>query len=85
MKHYASLNPTNRATMWDELKSLQISMPWLLIGGFKLPLFGNERFSSGSASIVFMEMVQHKWLVDMGFTGPRFTWNHGNCDTNFPG
>lgn len=41
-------------------------------------LFGHERSSGVGASTKFMEVVQQRGLLEMGFTGPRFMWNHGN-------
>lgn len=73
---YASPNPSIRGSLWRDLKSLQIRLPWCLIWDFNVVLFGYEQSFSGEASPSFLDIVKLRGLVDMGFAGPRFTWNH---------
>lgn len=41
-------------------------------------MFPHERLPLGYASERFLEWSNDEEMVDVGFSGPMFTWNHGN-------
>lgn len=59
------------------MKGLTTYGPRLFIGDFNCVLNGDERSSGGGVSTGFVDWVDSSGLVDLGFSGPIFTWNHG--------
>lgn len=59
-------------------ETTRISASWLLIGDFNSVIHGHERSSGKGVSSSFLDMVQCRGLLDLGFAGPKFTWNHEN-------
>lgn len=74
---YASPNPLKRWQLWPRLDELRIEGPWLILGDFNCVLDDAERSSNREASISFQSWVTKKGLVDLGYEGAAFTWNHG--------
>lgn len=46
---------------------------WVLIGDFNCVLRGEERSSRRGVSSTFVDWVERRALVDIGFSGPLFT------------
>lgn len=63
--------------MWEEPSMIQIDRPWLCIGDFNCTLEDGERASKGGTSSSFIKWQDDLWLIDLGYIGPKFTWNHG--------
>lgn len=74
---YASPNPIIRRFLWPKLNALRTCSPRLLIEDFNYVLRGDERSYGGGVSTSFIDWVDSNRLVDLGFSGPTFTWNHG--------
>lgn len=74
---YASPQRSLRPALWKQLESIQRSYPWVLIGDFNCTSKEAERSSPGGISDSFVEMLQREGLIDVGYTGPSFTWNYG--------
>lgn len=75
---YASSNSQRRSMTWDKLNEMVVEGPWCLLGDFNCILKPEERNSSSGASPSFASWENWSGLVDMGFSGPIFTWRHGN-------
>lgn len=73
---YASPNPRIRCCLWTKLKALLRYGLRLFIGDFNCVLRGDERSSNGRESTTFVDWVDNSGLVDLGFSGPNFTWKH---------
>ena len=81
---YASPEWGKRRFLWDQLEVLDPGpeMSWLLGGDFNAIVSSDER-SGGSTRRVgtctqFSEFIFLTGLIDMGFSGPCFTWQRGN-------
>ncbi|CAL1368519.1 unnamed protein product [Linum trigynum] len=81
---YGSPHALPRNELWAELRRLSgdISLPWLLTGNFNSIL--SPRDGMGGAEYndyrtrAFRSCVDDCALLEVGFTGPRFTWRRGN-------
>jgi len=80
---YASPQPQTREILWQKLLSLatEIQKPWLLAGDFNKTVSIEER-NHGGAEIEqrcrqFKHWIDNTGLVDLGFSGPKFTWTRG--------
>ncbi|OMO49899.1 Endonuclease/exonuclease/phosphatase [Corchorus capsularis] len=77
---YGSPAPTNREELWRYLGDENHSMqgPWLVGGDFNTIASSADKsnFSSHDTSRCrrFNEVINSCELVDLGFTGPRYTW-----------
>ena len=90
-KIYGSPNQHMRKLLWRDL-NLEVARPgssWLAAGDFNsgtsedetsIPGNFNQNRSVGLNSLMF----QHG-LIDLGYTGPTFTWTRGNSTQTFKG
>lgn len=74
---YESPNRCLRPEVWAQLELIDNSLPWVLLGDFNYTLHEGERSSPGGMSTSFCDWVQRISLIDLGFVGPIYTWNHG--------
>lgn len=80
---FSVIYANNREEVWKELKEFNSNIPgpWCLAGHFKSIMSENERSGGADfnsrASNAFVECVEDCSLIDMGFTGPPFTWFRG--------
>lgn len=74
----ASPNPNIGSSLWWDPTLMHTRVPLCLIGDFNATLTGQERLLRTGALTMFLDMVYNRSLIDMGFIGPRFTWNHKN-------
>lgn len=77
---YALPHSDFRTILWSKLKQLAdtIFMPWIVWGDFNDILLDNERVggAGGNRSRMrwFRDKSQECGLIDMGASGPKFTW-----------
>lgn len=85
---YASPNHSNRDSLWKELvnKATGINSPWLLAGDMNDTTSASE--SQTSSNVVrtsqnkkFRDRIDSCSLMDMGASGPKFTWSNGREGT----
>ncbi|KAL4347003.1 hypothetical protein GQ457_17G006580 [Hibiscus cannabinus] len=81
---YASPNAYRRSFVWDRIRVLEpgLDLPWILGGDFNVIGSVNER-QGGSVTRYevcsrFCDFLFQSGLVDMGFSGPKFTWRRGS-------
>ncbi|KAL4290041.1 hypothetical protein GQ457_14G004340 [Hibiscus cannabinus] len=81
---YASPNAYRRSFVWDRIRVLEhgLDLPWILGGDFNVIGSMNER-QGGSVTRYgvcsrFCDFLFQSGLVDMGFSGPKFTWRRGS-------
>ncbi|XP_028790095.1 uncharacterized protein LOC114746079 [Neltuma alba] len=80
---YGSPNSTIRAHLWPVLMSLAPSVegPWALAGDFNAVLASSERRTTSGRNTLgcskFQAFVNDNSLVDLGYSGPKFTWRRG--------
>ncbi|XP_031120942.1 uncharacterized protein LOC116024181 [Ipomoea triloba] len=78
-------SPTHhlRRRLWSELCSVKrgISGPLLVAGDFNSIIDQSETSNYGAYSVQhsvdFVDWIQTEGLLDLGFTGPKFTWTKG--------
>lgn len=74
---YASPQASSRNLLWSALDQLPLADAWVLLGDFNCVLRGDERSSGVGVSSQFVDWVEQRRLIDLGFSGPTFTWNYG--------
>ncbi|XP_075665186.1 uncharacterized protein LOC142634819 [Castanea sativa] len=79
---YASLRSEGRQILWNNLsKVVELhNKPWIMAGDFNEPLLDGDKFGGRGASLnrslVFKECLDRCNVIDMGFSGPRYTWTN---------
>lgn len=73
---YANLKACKRRQLWSRLDELQIGNPWLVLGDFNCILWDEERSSKRGASSSFQSWVSRNDMMDLGYEGTEYTWNH---------
>ncbi|KAJ8431281.1 hypothetical protein Cgig2_007614 [Carnegiea gigantea] len=74
-----------RERLWTELHqfSAQCSIPWLVARDFNETTSMEERNHGGSDTLrrctKFKFWIENTGLIDLGFSGPKFTWSRGRC------
>ena len=83
---YASPKFHERCILWNNLKNATNlhDKPWIIAEDFNKVLAEGDKFGgraiSSNRSLLFKECLDYCNMIDMGFTGPRFTWiNRWNC------
>lgn len=77
---YGSPNFNEREELWDLIisRSSSINLPWLLLGDFSAYLSVEDKSGGGLPNLRAMARFQNCLdccqLMDIGFHGPRFTW-----------
>ncbi|KAL5567922.1 hypothetical protein UlMin_024497 [Ulmus minor] len=80
---YGNPDTSLRTQFWTLLKRLgdASSMPWLCGGDLNEILFGHEKQGGATRAQylmnAFREAANYCGLADLGFRGPKFTWNRG--------
>ena len=76
---YASPRLAKRRVLWNNLCLFAElhNMPWFIAGDFNEPLSNEDKFGgravSSSRSLEFKECLDSCNMIDLGFSGPRFT------------
>lgn len=79
---YASPRTAERHILWDNLNKVADlhNMPWVLAGDFNEPLINEDKFGgravSVNRSLLFKYCLDNCGMIDIGFSGPRFTWTN---------
>ena len=80
---YASPRFEERSILWNNLSALVElhSMAWVIAGDFNEPLVEEDKFGgravSMNRSLQFKDCLDKCNMVDLGFSGLRFTWSNG--------
>ena len=80
---YASPRSAERSILWNNLSNIADlhKMPWVITGDFNEPLTGADKFGgrvvSVNRALAFKDCLDKCNMVDLGFSGPRFTWTNG--------
>ncbi|TXG63812.1 hypothetical protein EZV62_010806 [Acer yangbiense] len=79
---YGEPNPNKRPNFWNLIRRLREVdwLPWMCAGDFNELLSISEK-SGGSKKTIrdiikFRQVVEDCDLIDLGFSGPMFTWNN---------
>ena len=79
---YASPRSAERHILWNNLiKVLELhNLPWVMAGDFNEPLTEKDKYGgkivSVNRSLLFKECLEKCSMIDIGFTGARFTWTN---------
>lgn len=77
---YGSPRLSDRDELWHNLRNLSQSTvgPWVLLGDFNAYIYSSEKWGGAPANTVamrrFLDCVNDCALLDLGFSGPPFTW-----------
>ena len=80
---YASPHETTRQSFWRQMAEFSEgkSQPWLLVGDSNETKSMDERRNCSEDLIrrcfQFVNWIDNNALIDLGFTGPQFTWSRG--------
>ena len=76
---YASPRMAERHILWNNLIQTAglHNMPWVVAGDFNEPLSEEDKFGGSAVSVnrsfLFNECLEKCNMIDIGFSGPRFT------------
>ena len=79
---YASPRSEERNILWENLAKVAElhKLPWVMAGDFNEPLVDEDKFGGRGVSInrslAFKDCLDRCSMVDMGFSGPRYTWTN---------
>lgn len=79
---YASPRIVERQVLWENISKVYDlhSKPLIIASDFNEPLTRDDKFGGRSVSInislMFKECLDKCNVVDMGFSGPRYTWTN---------
>ena len=79
---YASPRFNERCVLWNNLVNVASlhSSPWIIAGDFNEVLTDNDKFGgravNATRSLLFKDCLDSCNMVDLGFSGPRFTWSN---------
>lgn len=79
---YASPRSAKRRILWSNLSNVAKlhSMSWVIARDFNEPVSDADKFGgrvvSSNQSMLFKECLDRCNMVDLGFSGPRFTWTN---------
>jgi hypothetical protein len=79
---YASLRFLECYLLWKNLANVASihSLPWLMMGDFNEVLLSDDKFVGRSVNFHhasnFRDYIDSCGIMDMGFSGPRFTWTN---------
>ncbi|XP_019168344.1 PREDICTED: uncharacterized protein LOC109164047 [Ipomoea nil] len=88
---YGSLDPSLRKRLFAELThhNCDINDPWLMAGDFNAVLSQEETSNTNNFSLSrcagFRDWIFQEGLLDLGYTGTRFTWMRGTNSDSFKG
>ena len=77
---YASPRTAERHVLWDNLIKVaeMHDIPWVLAGDFNESLMEGDKFKGRVISVIrsllFKECLDKCNMIDIRFSGPRFTW-----------
>ncbi|XP_065615765.1 uncharacterized protein LOC136061660 [Quercus suber] len=84
---YASLRIAKRYVLWNNLCSTSnlIDMPWVIAEDFNEPLLVSDKYGGRAIntnnSLLFKEGLDMCYMIDLGFSRPRFTWTNKETST----
>ena len=79
---YASPRNVERCILWSNLSKVAElhNKPWIMVDDFNEPLVNEDKFGgrgvSVNRSLAFKNCLDLCSMVDMGFSGPRYTWTN---------
>ena len=79
---YANPRTTERHLLWNNLIQTAglHNLPWVVVGHFNEPLMEEDKFGgrvvSVNRSLLFKECLDKCNMIDIGFSGPYFTWTN---------
>ncbi|XP_023873178.1 uncharacterized protein LOC111985765 [Quercus suber] len=79
---YASLRSEERRILWDNLSKVAElhNKPWIMASDFNEPLIEEDKYGGRGVhvnrSLAFKDCLDNCNMVDMGFSGPRYTWSN---------
>ena len=74
--------------MWENLtKVVELhKLSWVIAGDFNEPLIDEDKFEGRGVninqSLAFKDCLDRCSMVDMGFSGPRYTWTNNRDISN---
>ncbi|XP_030958322.1 uncharacterized protein LOC115980181 [Quercus lobata] len=77
---YASPRYAERRLLWDNLSRVAElhTLPWIIAGDFNKILLGEDKLGGRpiniSKAVNFQECLNICGMIDLGFSGPRYTW-----------
>ncbi|XP_030958558.1 uncharacterized protein LOC115980449 [Quercus lobata] len=71
-----------KCILWNNLSKVAElhNKPWIMVGDFNEPLVQEDKFGGRGVSVnwslAFKDFLDFCNMVDMGFSGPRYTWTN---------
>ncbi|XP_065639085.1 uncharacterized protein LOC136071559 [Quercus suber] len=79
---YANPRSEERSILWDNLAKVAElhKLLWVMAGDFNEPLIDEDKFGGRGVninrSLAFKDCLDRCSMVDLGFSGPRYTWTN---------
>ena len=79
---YASPRNVERQILWNSLMKVADlqNMSWVIVGDYNEPLLGEDKSGgrefSVSRSLLFKDCLNKCNMINIGFSGPCFTWTN---------
>ena len=79
---YANPRHAKRHLLWENLSVVAElhALPWVITGDFNEVLLGEDNFGGKlvciSRVLKFQGCLNNCGMIDLGFSGPRFTWTN---------
>lgn len=79
---YASPRSGEKIILWNNLAKIAKlhNLPWVMAGDFNEPLLDADKFGGRGVninwSLLFKDCLDKCSMVDLGFSGPRYTWTN---------
>ena len=79
---YASPKCEERRILWENLTKVADlhNMPWIMASDFNEPLIEEDKYGGRGVHVncspAFKDCLDYCNMVDMGFSGPRYTWTN---------
>ena len=85
---YASPRLVERKLLWGNLSNVASlhSLPWVMLGDFNEILSSDDKSGGNpinmSRALLFKECLDACGMIDMGFSGAKYTWSNLRCITD---
>ncbi|XP_060211976.1 uncharacterized protein LOC132639554 [Lycium barbarum] len=86
---YAKCDRLEREELWDDMVDLvnQQDLPWIIGGDFNVIVSDEEKqgglLVSSNETLDFSTCIQSYGLIDVGFSGSKFTWWNGRTEEDY--
>lgn len=79
---YASCNGRKRRTLWSDLSSMSLNIPWIVVGDFNIVTCQEEKMGGCAINLndaaELVQMIQQSSLTDLGYNRSKYSWSNNS-------